>query len=199
MAEEGDIFETSVKMDMPGGWKAFNIFAHHLTDGDATDAQVLTALQTLVTAAYGYIQAEISDQVTMNLSPVNKVIWSGAGWVVDRIVGTILPTNSFTNTSDMLPHAVCGLVQFPTTAPRVVGKKFVSGFGEDRQDESDLTPQAAAALLQFANQILTPTAAGNGFLRYRILRKDGTLIGSTVAHIATVVSSQKRRKPGVGI
>lgn len=199
MASVGDIFQVAVEFDLPDGDLMYNVFDFIVGSGSPTDAEILTALATLVTNAYTNLAAVVSDQVTVNDSKVNQLVWSVTEWIVQRYVGTILPTMTFGNTGDTLPNQVSALTTFLTTVPRVVGKKYLPPFGEDRQDEGFWDGSTLTGMLAFANAIRSGIAAGSGTLAYIIRRKTGTYV-VPYAHTAEgTASTQRKRKPGVGV
>ena len=200
MADPGDIFQAAQRFTMPDGVEAYNVYAFELTDGTATDAQILTAVGTKLLAAYTDMQTMISDVVTMQECKVTEVIWQVSEWIMFRLVGSILNPVTFSNTAEMLPHAVSAPVTFNTTVPRTAGRKFLPGIGENQQDESIMTSGLLSALAAYAAEIVDAELAGaTANIRYRILTKAGTAIAQSAYTVNDVIGSQRRRKPGVGI
>lgn len=199
MPEIGDIFEAAVEWTMPDEVEAYNVFDFILSDGTATDAQIMSTIGSIMNTAYAFLQADIQNTVDIQEAKINKVIWSGTKWIVDRIVGIIYPVFTGGNLSDMLPHACSPCVTFTTTTPKVRGRKFIPSPGEDRQDESTLLAAFLAGLANFGSAVRTPTASGNGTLTYCILTSLGTSVLSNGVSVDSLISSQRRRKPGLGI
>lgn len=199
MPTVGDFYNVAMEFETTDSGKMFNIYDFILLNGDCTDAQLLTALSSIITSAYTYLLGYIHSTVSVQTSKVNQVIWSGTEWVVQRYVGTILPSLTFAGTSDALPHATSALVQFLTTVPRVVGKKYLPVFSELYQSGSFLTGAALTAMLQYGAAMTASVAAGAGDLYYTILRKNGSYAGIYGEAANGTISSQRKRKPGVGV
>lgn len=200
MANPGDIFQAAQRFTMPEGVEAYNVYAFELTDGSATDAEILTAIGAKMLAAYGDLQASIANVVDMQECKVTQVIWQVSEWIMFRLVGSILNPVTFTNVNDMLPHAVAAPVTFNTTRPRTAGRKFIPGLSEVDQDESILSAGVLTNLANYAAEIVAPQLAGSAAnLRYRILTSSGDAIAQSAYTINDVVGSQRRRKPGVGV
>lgn len=199
MAEIGDIFNVGLKFELPEGDLQFNVFDFILETGTATDAQVLTSMASLLSAAYGNLSAEIHTTVNDQTSIVNRMVWQATEWVVVEYIGTIILGLTPTNASDALPYQSSALVEFLTTAPRVTGKKYLPTFGEDRQDASQLIGAALTSMVSFGTQLLAPISCGNGFLTYCIRRKNGTTILPYGTAANGILSTQRRRKIAVGV
>lgn len=199
MPDPGDIFNVALRFALPEGVEAYNVYDFLLSTGSATDAELLTVIAAKLTDAYAFLQDQIRSTVNMQEGKVNKVIWSGTEWIVDRIVGQVIPTFTPTRTDDMLPHAVSPVVTFFTNTPKVRGRKFVPGFTEATQDESLLIGTAISALLSYGSEIFTGETCGAGNLAYVIASSLGIPIGPNIVAVDGIVGSQRRRKPGVGI
>ena len=199
MPEAGEYFQVAQRFETAVSGDMMNIYVWKVLTGTCTDGELMTAMASLLTTAYGRIVSQIHQTVSIQEGTVSKLLWSGTEWYVLRYVGTIYPTMTATNASQALPHATSALVQFPTTKPRVVGKKFLPVFGEDQQDASAIGGTALTNMLLYANDIRTTVLSpGSATAQYTVLLKDGT-DRPPYSHVASgTISSQKRRKPGVG-
>lgn len=199
MASPGDIYRLAVEFGMPGTQLAYNIFDVYQLSGSCTDAELLTAAASFMTDCYAELVGIVHSNVDLNECRVNKMVWSGTAWIVDRLVGTIFPTFVPIDANDMLPHACAPVVLFPTGFPRRVGKKYIAGTCEDGQDESTLTAGVLSALSDFALEIFDGFTAGTASFIYGILPDTGSFLSPTTAQFPAIMSSQRRRKPGVGV
>jgi hypothetical protein len=173
MPNPGEVFELAFDLETPLSGKLMNIYDFTLDGGSCTDGELLTAISSIMTAAYSQILTSVHDTVSVQQSKVNQMIWQVNEWIVQRYVGSIFPSLTFTNANDALPHATSGLVRFLTVFPRVVGKKYLPVFGENIQDASFIGGPVLADMVDFGTAITTPTAAGAGYVNYAILRKNG--------------------------
>lgn len=198
MPTAGDYYELAMHFLIDGEEDVFNIYNYAVTSGTCTDAELLTALAAAMTTAYGFLSAQVSNNVNDQSSQVNKMIWSGAAWVVDRLIGLIFPTINFANAGDTLPYTTSPLVSFPTVLPRVVGKKYLPPFGEDRQDATVINATDLVSMVSYGNAIRTVMTPGSASVSYVVLTKTGGSVGPNATVAEALMSTQKRRKPGVG-
>ena len=199
MPTQGDIFEATVNFLYDNDQKAVNVYDLVIGAGTCTDGELLTGCASFMTAAYANLLSRMRSTIDLQDCVVNELIWSVNEWIVTRNVGICFPTFTATDTLDMLPHSCAALVEFPTNVPRVVGKKYIPGFTEGTQDESDIAPAVITQLSDYALDIISGFAAGTASVLYTILRKTGTFVVPDTAYISPIFSTQRRRKPGVGV
>jgi hypothetical protein len=198
MPTVGDVYELAMHFLVDGEEDCYNIFNYAVTNGNCTDAELLTALASAMTTAYGFLLAQVSNNVNAQTSKVTKIIWTGVKWQTQTIVGTILPSIAFANTGDTLPYQIAALVKFPTIFPRVVGKKYLPPFGEDRQADSVLVGSDLVSCVNFGDAIRTVLTPGSATVNYVVATKDGGYVGPLATVAEGILSNQKRRKIGVG-
>ena len=195
----GDIIRVAQHITMPEQVDAYNILALVCTTGTCTDEQLLTNLEAWVAAAYDNLTQSMSSAVDLAEGRVARMEWQVTEWIVTEIIGTILPTFTGLNESGMLPHAVSPYVTFDTAAPTRKGKIKLTGFAEDRQEDSILETAAATAMALFVTDIRTALGSGSALLSYCVLGDDGSARVSTAGTVRGIVGSQRQRRPGVGI
>lgn len=198
MPATGDIYELAMRFLIDGEEDALNVYDFAVTAGTCTDAELLTALAATMTTAYGYLSGIVANNVDDQTSPVSKLVWSGTQWIVDTLIGYVYPTITFTNTADALPYQNSPLVRFLTVFPRVVGKKYLPPFTEGDQADSVISGTALAAMVNFGDQIRTVLTPGSASVSYVVLTKTGGYVGAYGTTANAIMSSQKRRKIGVG-
>lgn len=199
MPSVGEVFQLAVRFFLPGDETAMNIYDIQMTSGSGTDAQLLTAASTWVSGMYAELASHIRSTVSLVDCHVVELEWALAEWSVKRIVGDVYPSFTPTSAANMLPHASAAVVEFPTTKPRVVGKKYIPGLNENIQDESDLSAGLLTDLSDYALVVLGGLGVGTGGAHYGVRRKTGDFEIPDTAFIPYIISSQKRRKPGVGV
>jgi hypothetical protein len=195
----GDVFRVAVKWSLPDLVTAYNILGLTCTAGSATDAQFLTAIDSWLVTAYAYLQTSITSQADIDEARVQRMGWVAPDWVVTEVLGTLYPTFTATNGAQMLPHAVAALVTMDTAVPKRKGKIFVPGICEDDMSNSDLDASLLTALGSFASAVTTVLLPGTATVWYTILGNDGGQRIPTNAAARPLASTQRRRKPGVGI
>ena len=197
--EAGTIIRCAMEWSMPEEVEAYNVWAMQCSTGEATDAQLLTALASWVQNGWATVQGIIKSTVDIQEVTVNKIIWSGTEWIVDRYIGLIFPTFAATNVNDLLPHATAAVLQFPTAVPKKRGRMFVPGLTEDQQAGSLLTGGAITALTNLATAVRSTLVAGTAQIFYTVVGKGGQSDYSTSSITNGTLGSQRKRKPGVGI
>lgn len=199
MPSAGEIYQLAQRFDTVSAGDMYNVYDFFVSEGSATDTQLLATLELFVEDAYTNLLGSIHQTVTLQEGKVNQMLWSGTEWIVSRYVGQILPTLAFTGSTEALPHATSALVQFLTTTPRVVGKKYLPVFNEEQQNGSFLIAGALSAMLAYAVDVRLPWSAGTALLHYCIRRKQGDIALPYGYQANGTISSQKKRKPGVGV
>jgi hypothetical protein len=197
--QAGDIMRAAVNWVMPEQVDAYNVLGLVCYQGTCSDSDFLTSCATWMTSAYSALQGVIHNQVDIATARITQVTWSGTEWIVTRVIGTIFPTFAATDANDMLPHAVAGVVTFPTAIPTRRGRIFVPGLSEVQQADSLLVAGAATALGNFAGLIRTAFHPTGGDVSYYVLGKGGTASVSTGFQVNGLTGTQRKRKPGIGI
>lgn len=199
MPVAGDVYRVAAHFTMPEQVDAYNVLGLKVISGTCTDAELLTAGASWMTTAYAYLQGVMHNQVDLADARVTKVVWSAGAWITDQIVGTIFPTFTAADGTDMLPHAVAPYVTFETLAPKRKGKIKLLGFSEANQADSLVAAGAATAMGNFANAITTVLSPGTALVYYAVLGNDGTARTAISELVRGVVGSVRRRRPGIGI
>lgn len=195
----GDIFRAALKYSMPDTQTAYNVLGFMCTAGSCTDTELLTALDSLLVTALAYIAGNIFSGVDVDEARVTGMVWTAGEWVVDRLVGSIVPTFTPTDANHMLPHAVAGVITLPTAHPRRRGRVFIPGLTENQQVASDLEPGAVTSLTSFASALTTVMTPGSANVSYHVLGSDGLARPATTYVVNSLVGSQRKRKPGIGV
>ncbi len=195
----GDIFRVALEWSLPDLVTAYNVLGLVNSTGTCTDAELLTAVDAWLVTALAFVQTTISDDVDVVEARVSRMLWSLGEWVVTEVLGTVFPVFTATDATDMLPHAVAGVITFPTIAPTRKGKVFLPGLTDNDAIASTLSAGALTALGNFATNISAPLLPGTAVLWYNILCNDGITRGALSYRVNALSGTQRRRKPGVGI
>lgn len=200
MPAPGEIYQVAQKFQLPTNDVLFNVYDFLVLSGSSSDAAMLTMFTNLMQNLYAWMSTDIHSTVNGQEGIVNQLLWDGAKWLVSRYVGQILPSMTFTGSLDALPSATSALVTFPTYVPRVVGKKYLPPFTEAAQASSVLIGSALANMANYGGALITPVSdAGGTQYQYVVRRKTGATATPYAAVAESIISSQRRRKPGLGI
>lgn len=194
-----DVFRVAVEFSMPAVQKAYNVIGLKCTAGSATDAQLMSAIDSWLVTAYAFLQGNISTDVDIVEYVVTRMVWSAGKWLVQEVMGSATPVFTATDGADMLPHATAGVVTFPTFVPRRKGKVFVPGLTEANQEASELVSGTLTALGNFANALTTVLLPGTANVYYAVIGDDGVARTAVSYVVNSIAGSQRRRKPGVGV
>ena len=194
----GDVVRAAVRFSMPESAEAYNVLHFLCTSGTCDDSDLLTALDTWITALYDKVKGIIHNGVTVEDVDVVKVAWDTDHWETVALIGNILISLAGTDANDMLPHAVAAVATLPTIKPKRRGRVFVPGLTEVQQSDSLLVAGAATAMGLFAAWLRTLITSSGASLYYTVAGKGGTTNLSTGYDINGIVGSQRRRKLGVG-
>ena len=202
MADHLDVFRGDVEILMPDTVIAANIWHWYLWDPDnnhPSDGACVTAIDNKLTAMYQDIQSLIATTVQVTDVIVNKVKWSVDKWITDYYVNTVSIGVTGTDATDPVPHGVAGLVTGYTDYPKVRGRKFFPGIGEDQFTGSTLVAGLVTLLTNLAVEWMSDYGlGGTTYLVGMVPTSTGLLAEIIRATIPGFASYQRRRKPGVG-
>jgi hypothetical protein len=199
---DGTVLKIVVSMLMPDSVIAQNIFYSVVADLATSDDEedVVTDLVTWVETMYANLNSFVADAVVGSDIKVYEYDDNDLDW--DE-VGTDTWADGFANTDDMLPHGCAALAHARTFDPDTQAGKYVPGFSEVACLDSDLTGAAVTAMANYCDDWVTAfvgTETGGTFGPGVWSTADAVFklfIGTYVVN--SVVSYQRRRKPGVGI
>lgn len=198
---DGDYLKVSCNFELGDGTLYQNIY-YYTRDGTDpfSDAAHIAAIKLLMEQAYAEIEDQVKDDVTSQLSFVDKIAWNGTEWAITENIGTFTPTFVPAVVTDALPFQCAPFVVFKTLRPRSVGKKFLFPFGESQQANSILIAGAVTAMVAYSVKILaTINLGGDATLTCGIVRTGvEQWLSFLVAVVNDVIGTQRRRRPGVG-
>lgn len=193
--EPGDVIRVMVGMDL-GGEKVANVYHFQHTGSVAqSDGDVHAAMQTYIQNAYDGIEGSVSDDLTQDVMDTYNV-------TQDRPMFTAAWPGTFAgdDTSAPLPYQNSYLLTFPTAVKKSLGKKFVPGVTENSSAGAGIIVGSVISdLVQFGVDLLAGfSVAGQTFKpgNYQILST--TFVEWASAIVEVLISTQRRRKPGVG-
>lgn len=198
-----DILRVSCNFELGDGTQYQNIY-HFIRDGTDpfSDAAHVAVLKIAMEAAYAAIAAQVKDDVTEQLSFVDRVAFNEITdtWEVVENIGTFTPTFTPTNLNEGLPYQSAPYLIFKTGRPKTVGKKFLFPFAEDMQSDTILVASAITAMVAYGVQILLERSLGGDATLTAGVPRTGidSWWNFLVAVVGDVLGSQKRRRPGVG-
>lgn len=199
---DGDILKAVVTIDLPLDVKAQNVFYYKAEFGvDYSNSQVLSAIVTAVEDFYDQVEGSIVTAVALSDVIVSKWVWDAVdGWITGAAVGQSALTDIFASAGEMLPHAVAAIISGATADPKVNSRKSIAGFDEAAQEDSEvsagsLVELALAATSWITNQIIS----GSDQLAPGVPGAGGVWQDLLSASVSSILGSQRRRKPGVGI
>lgn len=183
-----------------------NLIFHYLASaGSGGDAEsIRVGLGTSITTALNNMSAEVAsvvDSVTATLWKWNNALhrWDGVAQGGETRFGGA-------NVGELLPNQNAAQLDFFTTVPRRQGRKFIPGFCEDTQAGGDLTGTAIGHCVAAAAGLDNQVVSSGITLDPGVYNTEPTSVyyesfeiftGST--SVETYMSTQRRRKPGVGI
>lgn len=123
----GEIVKAVAEFVLADGTIAQNIL-HWLavSSGDMSDANILSAVAQYIEDLYDSVDTYIDSTVLVNLATVHVVDWDPVGgeWVTDRLIGTTLPSITFTSAVDPQPNQISAVIVGNTARPKTRGRKF---------------------------------------------------------------------------
>lgn len=198
---DGDILRVSLNFELGDGTLYQNIY-HYIRDGTDpfSDAAHITAISSALATAYAEINGLVRNDVTEQLSSVDRIEWVTDAWVLTENIGTFTMTWVPGGAGEGLPYQSAPYVIFKTERPRSIGKKFLFPFTEAAQDETILTAGSVTSIVEYAADIVTSIILGGDATLTAGIPRTGvnTWFNFLVAVVPDLLGSQRRRRPGVG-
>lgn len=202
--ENGDVVRAVVEMVLDDGSIAQNVFwyiAEFLTN--QSNSQVLNSLNSALETMYSEVTGLMADSVTYNPFVAQVMVWDATEqkWEVDVNLGSTSWDEPNSSIDEAFPNQMSAVVVAPTLAPRVRGRKFLPAFTENTAVAGILSAAAQTALGLFGagyiddvdidvDNLLAPGCAG---------QSDGSFNKLDSYEVNSVMGTQRRRKPGVGV
>ena len=199
----GDVLKGFIEIVLADGTITNNVF-WFLADflSDQSDYDVANTVESYIEDIYSSVATYLADDFTINPSYLHQVSWDPATykWITDRLVGTLTPSFTHTNTDDPFPNQVSPVLVANTGRPGTRGRKFLTGFVETAAEASDLVSGAVTALTTALNHYLADeTISAGNELKVGVGREaNGAFALFTNGVVDSAVGTQRRRKPGVG-
>lgn len=199
MAEMGEIMRAVAHYSLPAGSQALNVFHFQtVVSGLSDEDWVAAATAWFANSWIPRWRVNASSQCRFDgieydvIKPNNEVV---------RNLGTAVINLSGMIGDQGMPPAVSWYLQTYTGNPKVRGRKYVPGFGEDSYANGRLTPNALAQLLILASKVLEPLTSGGNQVALpvvvsRVLETALPLLESV--YVTDIPAYQRRRKPNVG-
>ena len=179
-----------------GSEKVINTF-YVLNDGpgNSTDETAKDAALAWLQTAYGFLPGSLTPEWSTDIVQFYNM-------TQDRPMGDEPWNSTITGTggSESMPYQMAALVTFPTEVKRSLGKKYIAGFTEgDSPGAGVLGPAPIANLVSFAAEILSGfNQSANLYAVGNYREALGTFIPYVSALVDVLLSTQRRRKPGIG-
>lgn len=194
----GDLLRIAVRQRWAGTDDIVNVYHYEVFTVPVGGAEedVLEDLADGLSVNYAILQSSTSD----NLDPVDISVYN---ITQDGPVGVTTFTPDYTGgtaTGDSLPTFTAGLIFFPTTVKRRVGRVFIGGLSEATGSAGFLAGATVTVLQTFGTAMLSLSGGPNNGA-YRLVvysRSNGVFSVPTFARVAPLYAIQQRRKRGRG-
>lgn len=200
----GDVLKVFLELVLADGTIAQNVY-HFKTvfAEDQSDSAVSAAIEGYLEDIMGEVSTYLADDFTINPSWLQRVAWDPVNtkWVVDYLVDIFTPSFTHTNTDDPFPNQIAPIMVANTDFPKHRGRKFLPGFVETSADAGDLITAAVTALVGAVSYYISFIAIdGSNTIYPGIVNEAADLFYLFTDGVAnTIVGTQRRRKPGIGV
>lgn len=202
--EPGDFLRGVVEMVYDDGSIAQNVFTWRAAFDAAQDfSVVLPLIAEYIEDMYDLIGPELKSTILWNPFILYRMVWNAllSQWEVGDVVGEYIITPTTTGTADAFPNQIAPVITAGTDRPKSRGRKFIPGCVETIADGSDLIASAITDFtnfaVEYADKILIAT--GNNMVPGVLRTGVQEFLPFTFALVNSVVGTQRRRKPGVGV
>lgn len=195
---QGDLLRLAVRQRWAGTDDIVNVLHYEVFTVPAGGAEedVLEDLADGISLKYAILESSLSD----NLDAVDISVYN---ITQDGPVGTVGFTPDYSGgsgTGDSLPTFVAGLIFFPTSVKRRVGRLFVGGLTEATGSAGFVAGATVTVLQTFGTALLSLSGGPNNGV-YRLVvysRANGVHTVPNFARVAPLYAIQQRRKRGRG-
>lgn len=203
---DGDVLKVVLDIDCPDLVTANNVYYWQLDDSvpdNPTNSQIMTALDTKLTAMYQTIDQLVHSDYFFDEIKVDRIEWNVDVWETVENLGLQDIHVAGTSVAGSLPHGVAVTLTADTSRPQTRARKFLPGFAEGEFDNSTLSGTLLTALAAFATAWLaSQTVVGSAALDPVVVGQQGDSAGLIYALVSAAANGisgyQRRRKPGVG-
>lgn len=168
-----------------------------------SDFDVINGVNDYVEDIYDDFDQYVDENVTVNPLIVHVVAFDGGEgiWVTERLLGSTIPDITFTGVTDPLPHQCSPVLVANTGRPKTRGRKFLPPLLDTAADGPDWIGAVVTALgAALVNYLATEVLSANNVLTPGVPRTEENFFnGFTNGIVNSIVGTQRRRKPGVGI
>lgn len=204
---DGDVVKVVVSIDAPNTQIMQNVYYWRLQDptpDNPSNAQILSALDTKLTAMYQLIDQEMANDYLVDEFWTDKIDWNGTFWETVESLGQTALAVAGTSANDSIPHGCAATMTAHTSRPQTRARKFLGGIIENNVVDSTLSGSLLTALATFATSwLLDQGVIGSAYLEPVVVGQSGPSAGLIYLLLSAAASGisgyQRRRKPGVGV
>ncbi len=202
--QDGDVIKAVLEFVLADGVIVQNIL-HWIAEflAPQTEVDVLSAAEQYAEDLYSEVDQYVDSNVVVNPMTVHEIAWdeTDGEWQTDRLIGTTVPSITFTGATDPLPNQTSAVLIGNTARPKSRGRKFLLPFLDNASDGSLWVSAVMTALGLALNHFLADeTVTASNVLSPGVPRTSEDLFlpfGTGVVN--SVVGTQRRRTPGRGI
>lgn len=197
MIAQNTVMRVVVTLDLNGESKAQNVYhIRHETATSQEDDDVLDAVGNWIDQLYDEIQGHVSDDVSIEKIEVYEQ--SASTWIP---VGVKTITWAGNDAQPRIPSGVCMMVMAYKSRSGYADRKYLAGYCEDTLDGDSWISVALTNAGNFADNWIEAYSDPNGVdLQAVHWDRGATLPRDYVSSdVSTVVSYQRRRRPGRGL
>lgn len=202
--DTGEIVKGVAEFVLADGTIIQNVYHFAALFADSQDdATVVTGVNGYVQDIYDDIDQYVDSNVTVNPLIIHVVRWdvTEGKWETHRLLGSTIPSITFTGATDPLPHQCSPVLVANTERPKTRGRKFLPPFLDTSADGPDWVGAVVTALgAALVNYLAVETLSANNLLFPGVPRtEENVFLAFLNGLVNSVVGTQRRRKPGVGI
>ena len=158
---DGGILKVVVESSGPSESIAQNVYYWQVNDPSSyepTNTQIMTALDTKLTAMFNDIASTLSNAYTWEDFTVVEIEWNVDKWETVEDLGTEVLNETGGSANDAPPHGVASVITAYTTRPQTRARKFFQGHVEGDYEDSVLSGALLTALSALVVEWLTDQA-----------------------------------------
>jgi len=199
--QKDDVYKAVVNITLPFAVQARNVFAARYTLQEGDDYDALTSFYNYLLNLYGTLPEIVSILVSFDSFDLYHAGRCGQEPFQQQPHIGSRPINIMgTRVDEPLPNQTAMLVTGLLSRSGRPAKKFLPGITEELQSKGQVVQSVLIALAQFASVWVTPFGVETGTEWEPVVYTKRGICRSFVGVVVRdLLSTQRRRKPGVGI
>jgi len=202
--QNGDILRVTTHMNGINSQDIQNVYHFQAAfETEQSDQDVANSVGGYLAAAWDHVYTRMSNEVSTSHFDIVGLELIDHKWTVTRVIGSYVWTlaHAFSDAGGAVTDGDAVLLRFPTSLPKVTGKKYLYGLGNASVTESQIESSPLADFVLMAISLITNAVVSgdNHLIPGLASTKWEVFVPLVSGVIDSIIAYQRRRKAGVGV